>query len=384
MKTAGKYLKVAVFTVFLSLVIGGLVLLALGTNPFRTYYNFLQGCGMAPKGKYGGGKSMLTDLSSFVDYLTPMLFAALACAVAFGTGLFNIGISGQMLAAGYVATVLVGYSDLPGVAARPLVVLIGMLTGMAVGALIGFLKYRFNINEVVSSIMLNYIIRYIVSFLIQTRHVDPVSRQSVTIHDSARLTLSGIVIGGYKYDLPIGFVLAVAAMLLVGFVRYRTDIGFARGATGLNITAAKYAGINVRFAVIMSMGISGLLAGLAGVTYYMGYLGSIQPGTLADTGFDAIAVCLLGNGDPIGIFLASVIIEIIDKGSIYMSSQTGMESEIASVITGLILLFSACNAFFMNRAEQRKQEKQKKTVEKTENILKAETKGEGAENGCNQ
>ncbi len=358
MKSAGKYIRVAAFSIFVSLLAGAVVLLILGQNPLLAYYNLLQGCGFAPKGKYGGGKSMLTDLASYVNYLTPMLFAALSCAVAFETGLFNIGISGQMLAAGYAATVLVGYSELPGATARPLTILVGMVTGMAVGALIGFLKYRFNINEVVSSIMVNYIIRYVVSFLIQTRHVDPVSRQSISIQENASLTLHSVLIGGYKYDLPLGFLLAIVAMLAVGFVLRNTDIGFERRATGRNLTAARYSGMNVRRAIILSMAMSGLLAGLAGVTYYMGYLESIQPGTLAGTGFDAIAVCLLGNGQPIGIFAAAIIVEIIDKGAIYMSSQTGMESEIAEVITGLILLFSACNSFFLYYVQRRRQERE--------------------------
>lgn len=375
MKSAGKYIKVAIFSICVSLLAGAVVLLLLGQNPLLAYYNLLQGCGFAPKGKYGGGKSMLTDLASYVDYLTPMIFAALSCAVAFEAGLFNIGISGQMLAAGYAATVLVGYSELSGIAARPLTILAGMVTGMAVGAFIGFLKYRFNINEVVSSIMVNYIIRYVVSFLIQTRHVDPVSRQSVAIGENASLTLHNVLIGGYKYDLPLGFLLAVAAMLAVDFVLRNTDIGFERRATGLNLTAARYAGMNVRRAIIMSMAMSGLLAGLAGVTYYMGYLQSIQPGTLASTGFDAIAVCLLGNGHPIGIFAASIIVEIIDKGSIYMSSQTGMESEIADVITGLILLFSACNAFFLQYAGKRREEKAVRKAAEQKAEHSAETEG---------
>ena len=99
-----RYLKVAFLSVIGSLVFGAVVILILGKNPLTAYYNLLQGCGMAPKGKYGGGKSMLTDLSSYVDFLTPMLFAALSCSVAMKTGLFNIGISGQMLAAGFVAS----------------------------------------------------------------------------------------------------------------------------------------------------------------------------------------------------------------------------------------------------------------------------------------
>ena len=93
------------------------------------------------------------------------------------------------------------------------------------------------------------------------------------------------------------------------------------------------------------MVIYGALSGLAGVTYYLGYFASIQPKVLTSTGFDAIAVSLLGNNNPVGIIFSSFLITVISKGSTYMSSASGVQQEIASVITGIILLFSACGAF---------------------------------------
>ncbi len=379
-----RYLKVAFLSVVVSLLIGAVFILILGKNPLTAYYNLLQGCGMAPKGKYGGGKSMLTDLSSYVDFLTPMLFAALSCAVAMKTGLFNIGISGQMLAAGFMATVTVGYSNLPAAAAKPLAVLVGMLTGLLVGALIGALKYKFNINEVVSSIMLNYIIRYVTSFFIQTRYVDPISRQSTPINENARLTLHQVLIGGFKYDLPLGFILAIVAMIVVKFMMDHTDFGFELKATGINRTAARYAGVDVRRAIIVSMAISGALAGIAGVTYYLGYFASIQPKVLISTGFDAIAVCLLGSSEPAGIFVAAFLVEIIEKGATYMSSQSGLESEMADVITGLILLTSACNAFFMQKMARRDEAKAARVAEGTSKAAGAPEAAEIPGNSASQ
>ena len=93
--------------------------------------------------------------------------------------------------------------------------------------------------------------------------------------------------------------------------------------------------------------ISGVLAGLAGTTYYLGYFASIQPKVLPATGFDAIAVCLVGGGEPVGILVASFFLQIISKGSSYMSSQSGLESEIASVITAIILLSTTMSAVFL-------------------------------------
>ena len=152
--------------VLLGLAAGAVIFLILGKNPLEAFQSILQGCGILPKAKYAGGKGMFTDFMSFLDNWTPMIFAALAVAVAFKGGLFNIGVSGQMLLSGFIATITVGYSGLPAVVAKPLVIVIGMAAGALVGGLIGYLKYRFNINEVVSSIMINYIFQYALSFFI--------------------------------------------------------------------------------------------------------------------------------------------------------------------------------------------------------------------------
>ena len=338
-------IAIPVFSILVALIAGGIVIALLGHNPFYAFYNLLQGCGIAPKASYAGKKGMITDFMDFMDNLTPMIFAALAVAVALRSGLFNIGVSGQMLAAGFLATVTVGYTSLAAPIAKPLVVIIGILAGACVGGLIGFLKYRFNINEVVSSIMINYILEYVISFFINMYFVDPVSRQSKNVSTAARLTLTDVEVGGYKMDIPLGIILAILTVFLVRFIMNRTVFGFEMKAVGCSRTAAKYAGIKVGKNIVITMVISGALSGLAGVTYYLGYFASIQPKVLTSTGFDAIAVSLLGNNNPVGIIFSSFLITVISKGSTYMSSASGVQQEIASVITGIILLFSAGGAF---------------------------------------
>ena len=223
---------IPLFAILIALLVGAAVLLALGKNPLDAYYNLLQGSGLAPKDSYAGHKSMLTDFMSFLSYLTPMIFAALAVAVALRSGLFNIGVSGQMLAAGFVASITVGYSALPAPIAKPLVVLIGLVAGAAVGGIIGFLKYRFNINEVVSSIMLNYILQYVCSFFINTCFVNPVSRQSQAVSAASRLTLVDTVVGDLKMDIPLGILLALLAVALVKFLLDKTKFGYEMKAVG--------------------------------------------------------------------------------------------------------------------------------------------------------
>ena len=351
-----QFLTIPLFAILISLLVGAVVLLLLGKNPLDAYVNLLQGSGILPKAKYAGGKSMLTDFFSFMDCWTPMIFASLSVAVALKTGLFNIGVSGQMLAAGFITTITVGYSTLSAPIAKPLVILVAAAVGALVGGLIGFLKYRFNINEVVSSIMLNYIIEYVVGFFINTRYVNPISRQSQTVCSEARLTLSGTK----KFDIPLGIILAVIVVVIVKYIFDRTVLGYELKAVGSNQKASRYAGIPVGKNMILAMMISGLLAGLAGASYYLGYYASIQPKVLSSTGFDAIAVAILGHSNPVGILGSSFLINIISKGSTYMSSSLGVDAEIASVITGLILLFAACDMYIRYRVDKAKEKLDKK------------------------
>ncbi len=332
------------FAIVISLLFGALILWLMGKDPVAAYMNLLQGSGLMHKVKYAGRQSMFTDFMSFIDAMTPMIFASLSVAVALRGGFFNIGVAGQMMAAGFAAHMLAGV-----IPSRVLVVVAGLIAGAVVGALIGWLRYKFNVNEVVSSIMLNSILMYLITFYINTFYVNPVSRQSKPITDAARLTLSGFRWEGLKVDIALAFPVAIITALFLNWFLERTTYGYEIKATGLSPNAAYYAGMNVNRTALMTMTLSGALAGLAGVSYFCGYLASIQPGTTPAMGFDAIAVSLLGGNNPLGCVLASFLITIISKGSVYMSSRQNIEPEIASLITAFILTFAACSAILDRR-----------------------------------
>ena len=351
-----QHISIPLMAILISFIAAAIVILLIGKNPLQAFYNLFQGAGILPKPSYAGYKSMLTDFTSLLNAMTPLVFASLAVAVAYRAGLFNIGVAGQMLVSGFLATVIVGYSGLDAIIAKPLVLVIGIIAGALMGGLVGWLKHRFNINEVVSTIMLNYIAQYVISFFIQMYYIDPVSRQSRYISDAARLTLVNVEVGNLKMDIPLGFILAILTAVLIKFMMDKTVVGFELKAVGSNRKAAKYAGINVGRNTVLAMVISGGLAGLAGVTYYLGYFASIQPKVLSDLGFDSIAVSLLGNSHPIGVIFSSFLVSIIDQGSTYMSSQAGIRQEISSVIIGSILLFSACGVYMKYKVNRLKEQ----------------------------
>ncbi|MEG2457204.1 MAG: hypothetical protein RSB08_05220, partial [Clostridia bacterium] len=182
-------------SILISFLFAAIILRIIGAQPSLALESMFQGAGLLPKARYGGGQSQLTDFMTLVNNVTPMIFAALAVAVALKAGLFNIGVSGQMIISGFVATVLIGYSGLGAGASRVLVLLVGIVIGSATGAIMGFLKFKFNINEVVQSIMFNYIYLYVVSYFISSKYLNTITRSSKPISDHSRRSLMSVPVG---------------------------------------------------------------------------------------------------------------------------------------------------------------------------------------------
>ena len=346
-------IAVPLLAIVLAFITAGVVLLVMGKNPITAFVSFLRGSGFVPKAKYGGGQGILTDLFTTMNTLAPLTLASLAFIIGFKAGLFNIGIAGQMLISGFMATVIVGYSDLPAAAAKPLVLVVGLVTGGIVGMIIGWLKYKFNIHEVVASVMINYVISYATGFFINTYYANVLTRSMQICSDTSRLTLMNVNISGMKCNIPLGMIVAILAAFIVKFIFDKTVFGFELKAVGRNPVCAKYTGINVGRRFIFSMAFSGMLAGLAGVVYFLGTYNTILPKTLPGMGYDAIAVAMLGNASPIGSIFAGLLISIFQCGSNYMSSSVGVAKEISDLITGILLMFSACGGYFRYVAQRR-------------------------------
>ena len=376
-----QFITVPLLAILASLIAISIIVSIMGNNPLQVFLTFLQGAGWVLKPAYAGGYGMLSDLTSTLAAITPMLFAALAVTIAFRGGLFNIGVSGQMLISGFLATVIVGYSGLSAYVAKPLVLLVGIAAGAAIGALIGFLKYRFNINEVVASIMLNYILQYAVSFFINTRYLDQISRQSRVVSQASMLVLNNVKVGGIYVSIPLCFILALLLAVALQFFLKKTRLGFEIKAVGANRRAAQYSGIRVRRTILATMTLSGALAGLAGVSYYLGYINSIQPDTLTSVGFDSIATALLGGAHPLGNIASSFLITTLDTGSTYMSSSVGVRAEIAQLVTGMILLFSACSAFFRWRIAASRQKAEMRAHEEADARVQTQAASETLRGG---
>jgi general nucleoside transport system permease protein len=329
---------VPLLAVLTAIIIGGVVIALAGGNPFAAYAGLLQGA-------FGTTRAW----SETAVWATPYIFAGLAVALAFKGGLFNIGAEGQ-LAFGAVVAAWIGYAlpdvlgfSLPAVIHLPLAIGVGVLAGSLWAAIPGALKAYTGGHEVINTIMMNYIALNMVSFLLNGPMKDPnplnVVARTPTIAEGARLP---VLFEGLRVHW--GFILALLVAFLIWWLLWKTTLGFEIRTVGSNPDAAKYAGINVKRTIVLTMAISGLLAGMAGAVEVTGLNHRHELGFSIGYGFDAIAIALLGKTHPLGVVLAAILFAAMRNGATRMQFLTQIPVDVISVIQGLILLFVAADA----------------------------------------
>lgn len=337
----------ALVAVALGLVAGALLMLVTGSNPLQGYYLLLR-----------GGLMNLERLGNTLATATPLILTGLAVSFAFKSGLFNIGVPGQMLMGGLCATA-VGLTlpwDKP--LLLPLILLAALAGGALWGCIPGFLKAKFNVHEVVASIMMNWIAYWTVYYVIPAYFKGPyLETESRKIPEAASLKvgwLTELFDGSY---LNLGFFLAVAAVIVVAFILNRTTLGYELKAVGFNRYGAQYAGIRAERSIILSMMIAGALAGLGGAAFYVGYASNIQIGVMPSQGFDGIAVALLGANSPWGVLAAAIFFGILHSGKGFMNAMTKIPPEIADAIIATIIYFAATSILIENIWKRLKRKK---------------------------
>ncbi|MGZ9166306.1 MAG: ABC transporter permease [Anaerolineales bacterium] len=318
-----------IIAVLLALLVGAVILQISGASPIQAYTALF-------KGAFGSLKAFGRTL----EKATPLVFSGLAVAFAFKAGLFNIGAQGQLLF-GAIVSAIVGYklSGLPPFLHATLALLCGGIAGALYGIIPGALKTYTGAHEVITTIMLNYIAINITDYLADGPLKDTtpgnIVARTPAILDSAKIpSIQGI---------PLGFLLAIIAAIIVWWLLWRTTIGFEIRTTGLNPNAARYAGIRVAFTVILTMIISGFLAGLGGAVETQGIVYRYQPGFNAGLGFDGITIALLGQTHPLGILPASILVGAMKAGASQMQFDAHVAKEITDVIQALMLFFIAAD-----------------------------------------
>jgi simple sugar transport system permease protein len=285
--------------------------------------------------------SGIRPLMDTLTFATPLIAAGLGVALAFRVGLFNIGARGQMLVAAGCAG-WVGFSlHLPYGIHLIVALLAGLIGGALWGGLVGLLRARTGAHEVITTIMLNYIAYYLLFYFLKT----PVLQQPGSSNPkTAPMDPTAVfpLLLGPQYTLHLGFIIVIAATVVVWWLLNRSSLGFQFRAVGENPNAARVAGMNVKNMYVYAMLISGALAGLAGVSQVLGTVTTgFGAGIDAGIGFDAITVALLGRSRPWGVFFAGILFGALKAGGFSMQAQQGVPIDIILVVQSVIVLLIA-------------------------------------------
>ena len=275
----------------------------------------------------------------------PLIFVGLGVSVAFRTGIFNIGGAGQFTmgaVGGAVAALVFGAGVVPAPIAILLVMIFGLLGGALWAFLPGLLKARVGASEVITTIMLNFIASQLVFFLVSNVEFiqKPPRIQPVSKELSQFVDLPGILpIASLRLD--IGIIVALLTAVAVSWFLFRSTRGFELRAAGLNIAAAKYAGMGASTSIITAMLISGAISGLGGALVAVGTVKQLSPGIAGSVGFTAIAIALVGGTRPSGVVATALVFGLLQHGGSLMQVETSIPIQMLLIIQALVIAFIA-------------------------------------------
>ncbi|TWT12351.1 ABC transporter permease [Streptococcus sp. sy004] len=334
MSKKNQQIIVPLISVLLGLLLGAVVMLIFGYDPLWGY-----------EGLFQVAFGSLKNIGEIFRAMGPLILIGLGFSVASRAGFFNVGLPGQALA-GWIAA---GWFALENPdMSRPLLILItvviAMLAGGLSGAIPGVLRAYLGTSEVIVTIMMNYIILYGGNAIIQNAFSKDLMRSvdsSIQVSSNASYQTEWLSAMTSNSRMNIGIFFALIAIAVIWFLLNKTILGFEIRSVGLNSHASEYAGMSAKKTIILSMVISGALAGLGGVVEGLGTFENVfvQNSSLA-IGFEGMAVSLLAANSPIGIFFAALLFAILSVGKTGMT-VAGIPPELVSIVTASIIFFVA-------------------------------------------
>lgn len=313
-------------SIVVAVLIGTVMMVFMRFRPLQAYAALWQG-------SFGS----VVQISETLKTATPLLLCGLGIAFSFQSGAFNIGAVGQMYL-GALAAVIVGgrFESLPALLHISLATLAAFAAGGLWALAPAVLKIRSGANEIISTILLNYVGIYLVDFMIAGPIKTGGHRDAPT---------SWPVVGSSMYprliphtQLHIGLLIAVAAMILLFVTMRYTTLGQRVRIVGLNAVAARHAGIRSDRVFLFAFFISGSLAGLAGACEILGYQTRLISGFAPNTGYDAIAVALLGGFQPFIVGLAALFFAGLQTGAVAMEAIARLPAQLVGMIRVLAML----------------------------------------------
>ncbi len=295
-----------------------------------------------------------TNWKDTISYIAVFGVAALSFIYAQKVGLFNIGISGQMLIAAQIATIVSWYiPNVPNIAGQIIMLIITMAVGGLVAYVIGLLKVYLNINEVITCIMVNWIVYYAGTYMLNSLatindKLNAAGTATSNLASNFQLAISGsgAISGSWLPLLIITFIVIIGSFLILNLSAF----GKKTTCVGLSNTASQYAGINVKQKQLMTMFISGVLAGLLGAVLYLGkqntITATITAKTIPQDGYNGISVGLIALCNPIGVLPVSLLFSMVYEAKASIGVVLNIDSTITDLMFGIIVYGAAILTVF--------------------------------------
>jgi ABC-type uncharacterized transport system permease subunit len=307
--------------------IGAILILLMDADPVSAY-----------QGLWRGAFGSRLSTSETLLKASPLLLVGLSMTVAYRCSFWSIGAEGQLQIAALAVAMFGTAGDFfPNWLGVLIMILIGFLFGALWAVIPGFLKVRLRVNEVISTLLLNYVALLFVEYM--TKHVvgDPKAYGWGVTRQIASSFEFPILVPGTR--LHVGLLISIFCAGLVYFLLWRTTLGYKIRAVGLNPHAAKAGGIDVNRYVILSVILSGGLAGLAGVGEVAGIHHRLISGFSPGYGYLGIIIALLAGLHPLGVIVVAILFGGLTVGADTMSRTAGIDISLVTVISGLIVLF---------------------------------------------
>ena len=318
-------LGLSLVAVVLGLAAGATILAITSEEPLVAYSAFLKG---AVGSRRGVGETFY--------YTTQLILAGLAVALSFRCGIFNLGSQGQIIL-GAMGAAWAGYwvRGLPPVVHLPLALVVGSVLGMAWSALAGLFKAHLKMHEVITTLMMNYIVVYLQRWVVG---IGGPMKEPGGIPQSPRV-LASAELPRFWADarLHAGIFVALACVVAIWYLLFRARLGYKIRAVGLSPTAAEFGGIRVARSIVVTMAISGALAGLAGAIEVLGVQYRLTQDLTANYAWDAIAVALLGGLHPVGAMLAALLFGALSSGFTFAQGVADVSRDTVLIVTALII-----------------------------------------------
>ena len=364
--------------IFAGILVGFIIMLVLAlTDEDIPLSDAFRGLTIILGGPFASKRNIAFILGDMLFQTTPVLLTGLAVALAFKTGLFNIGAPGQYLMGAAVSIIVAlgipAQNATAGFFVWLLALICGMLAGAVWGAIPGAFKALLGVNEVIVCIMTNWIAANLVSWIFNENkqftnmaagkagYTIPTSQNNVF---TPKLGLDKLFKGSY---IDIGLIIAIIIAVAIYIILTKTTFGYELRACGHNKHASKYAGMNEKRNIILSMAIAGALAAAGASLYYLNgatefYWNTYQ--TLPSDGFNGIPIALLASNNPLGVIFSSLFLRYIEKGGFNLAGFTSFNEYVSDLIIAIIIYFAGFSKLIKDLLSNVKKSKSKLLNEK--------------------